>query len=380
MKPVYLDHAATTPVDPRVIQKMLTLLGPDGTFGNPASRSHLYGWLAEEAVETARRQVADLLHADPREIVFTSGATESNNLAIKGVAANHPGGHIITSSIEHKAVLDPCHWLQQQGHSVTFVPPLANGQADIDAILASIQPDTCLMSVMHANNETGVINPIAPLADACAQKGIVFHTDAAQTTGKLALDTSTLKADLISLSAHKIYGPKGIGALYVRRRPGFTLEAQIHGGGHERGMRSGTLASHQIAGLGEACAIAANEGNSDNQRITQLRDQLWQGISSQLTDVRINGANSERLPGHLNVAFGGVKGDILLTALSGLAVSTGSACNSASMKASYVLSAMGLPDDLAHASIRFSLGRFTTHTDIDTAINEVVTTVKRLRN
>lgn len=379
MKPIYLDNAATTPVDPRVVQKMLGLLGPDAEFGNPASRSHLYGWLAEEAVENARRQIADLIHADPREIVFTSGATESNNLAIKGIAANYPQGHIIVNAIEHKAVLDPCHWLEQQGHAVTYVAPLANGQADIDTIINSIQPDTCLMSVMHANNETGVINDIQRLADICVEKNIVFHTDAAQTTGKLEINTQTLKADLISISAHKIYGPKGIGALYVRRRPGLNVEAQIHGGGHERGMRSGTLASHQIVGLGEACAIAAAEHEADNQRIAQLRDTLWQGISSQLDNIAINGAGTQRLPGHLNVAFGDVKGDILLSALTGLAVSTGSACNSANMKASYVLKAMGLNDDLAHASIRFSLGRFTTQEEVDKAIDEVVRVVKQLR-
>ena len=379
MKPIYLDYAATTPVDPRVVEKMLAMLGPDATFGNPASRSHLYGWLAEEAVENARRQIADLLGADPREIVFTSGATESNNLAIKGVAAGHPGGHIVTSAIEHKAVLDPCHWLQNQGHDVTVVPPLADGRADLDAIVAALRADTCLVSVMHANNETGVINDIATLADICQQRGIALHTDAAQSAGKLPLDTRQLKADLISVSAHKLYGPKGMGVLYVRRRPGLELAPLIHGGGHERGLRSGTLASHQIVGMGAACALAAQEKEADNARITTLRERLWQGLSEALDDIHINGAGTERLPGHLNVAFGGVKGDLLLGALGQLAVSTGSACNSASMAPSYVLKAMGLSDELAHASLRFSLGRFTTAAEVDAAIEQVVAVVRHLR-
>jgi cysteine desulfurase len=379
MKQIYLDYAATTPVDPRVIDKMVCMLGPEGNFGNPASRSHLYGWLAEEAVERARQQVADLLHADLREIIFTSGATESDNLAIKGVAAMYPGSHVVTSAIEHKAVIDPCRWLEQQGYSVTFVPPLADGRIDLDALMAATRDNTCLMSIMHANNETGVVNDIAQLANFCRERDIVFHTDAAQTTGKLSLDTRTLQADLISISAHKIYGPKGMGALYVRRRAGLELAAQIHGGGHERGLRSGTLASHQIVGLGEACVLAAAEMEVDNTRISKLRDKLWQGLHSQLDDVQINGDGTERLPGHLNLAFGGVKGDLLLGALSGLAVSTGSACNSASMAPSYVLKAMGLNDQLAHASLRFSIGRFTTETEVDTAIKQVVSAVTSLR-
>lgn len=379
MNVIYLDYAATTPADPRVVEKMLAMLGPDANFGNPASRSHLYGWLADEAVENARRQIADLLHADPREIVFTSGATESNNLAIKGVAARHPGGHIITSSIEHKAVLDPCHHLAQLGHRLTCVPPLADGRADLDAIIAAIDSDTCLISVMHANNETGVINDMARLADICRERGIVLHTDAAQTAGKLTLDTRQLTADLISLSAHKLYGPKGMGALYVRRRPGLELAPQIHGGGHERGLRSGTLASHQIVGMGEACALAAAEMATDAARITTLRERLWQGLSSQLDGLRINGADVERLPGHLNVSFAGVKGELLLGALGQLAVSSGSACNSATMAPSYVLKAMGLSDELAHASIRFSLGRFTTEAEVDQTIELVSKTVSGLR-
>lgn len=379
MNVIYLDYAATTPVDPRVVEKMLTMLGPNATFGNPASRSHLYGWLAEEAVEHARRQIADLLHADPREIIFTSGATEANNLAIKGVAARHPGGHIITSSIEHKAVLDPCHHLEQLGHQITYVPPLADGRVDVAAMLAAITSDTCLVSVMHANNETGVINDIATIASACHERGIVLHTDAAQTTGKLPLDTRHLLADLISVSAHKLYGPKGMGVLYVRRRAGLELAPQIHGGGHERGLRSGTLASHQIVGMGEACALAAADMAADTTRIHDLRERLWRGLSAQLDGISINGAGSERLPGHLNIAFAGVKGDLLLGALGQLAVSTGSACNSASMAPSYVLQAMGLSDDLAHASLRFSLGRFTTVAEIDQTIELVSAAVTGLR-
>lgn len=379
MNVTYLDYAATTPVDPRVIEKMLAMLGPDASFGNPASRSHLYGWLAEEAVENARRQIADLLHADPREIVFTSGATESDNLAIKGVAANHPAGHIITSSIEHKAVLDPCHWLEQQGHRVTYVPPLADGRADVDAIRAAVAADTCLVSVMHANNETGVINDVQTLADFCVSRDIAFHMDAAQTVGKLAIDTQTLKVDLISMSAHKIYGPKGMGVLYVRRRPGLKPACQIHGGGHERGMRSGTLASHQIVGLGEACALACADMEADNIRIAALRDRLWQGLCDNLDDIHLNGAGVARLPGHLNVAFGGVNGDLLLSALSKLAVSSGSACNSASMAPSFVLTAMGVDDALARASLRISLGRFTTEADVNTAIEQLTQVVTGLR-
>lgn len=378
MKVIYLDNAATTPVDPRVIEKMVAMLGPDGTFGNPASRSHVYGWLAEEAVENARHQVADLLHADPREIVFTSGATESDNLAIKGVAERHPGGHIITSAIEHKAVLDTCHSLEQQGHPVTYVAPLPDGRAHLDAIMAAVQGNTCLISVMHANNETGVINELVELGHFCREHGITLHTDAAQTTGKLALDTTTLPVDLISISAHKLYGPKGAGVLYVRRRPGLELAAQMHGGGHERGLRSGTLASHQIVGLGEACAIAMTEQTTDNARIAALRDRLWQGMQ-ELGDVSLNGT-AARLPGHLNVAFAGVKGELLLTALGQIAVSSGSACNSATMAPSYVLKAMGLTDTLAHASLRFSLGRFTTDADIDTALSHLLPVIRRLRS
>lgn len=377
MNITYLDYAATTPVDPRVIEKMLTMLGPDANFGNPASRTHLYGWVAEESVETARKQVADLLHADPREIVFTSGATESDNLAIKGIAEQHPGGHIITNAIEHKAVLDPCAHLESQGFDVTYVPPLADGRADIDAIKAAVKANTCLISVMHANNETGVINDITDLASFCREKDIVCHTDAAQTTGKLTLNTQATLVDLISVSAHKLYGPKGVGILYVRRRPGLKLSAQIHGGGHEQGRRSGTLASHQIVGLGEACAIAQQDMDEDNARISALRDTLWNGIN-ELDGVHINGT-AERLPGHLNVAFEGINGDVLISAFSQLAVSSGSACNSASMAPSFVLKAMGLDDQLAHASIRFSLGRFTTEAEINDAIAQIQTIVCRLR-
>lgn len=374
----YLDYAATTPVDPRVIAKMVAMLGPDAQFGNPASRSHRYGWQAAEAVEQARHQVADLLGADSREIVFTSGATESNNLAIKGVAQQNPGGHIVTSAIEHKAVLDPCRHLEQYGHAVSYVPPLADGRVDCAAIEAAIKDTTCLVSVMHANNETGVINDIAALAGFCRERGIALHTDAAQTVGKLALDVRTLDVDLISVSAHKFYGPKGVGALYVRRRPGLALAAQIHGGGHERGLRSGTLASHQIVGLGEACAVAAADRDSDNTRISSLRARLWDGLRV-VGGIRINGTAEARLPGHLNIAIEGVKGELLLNALGQVAVSNGSACTSATMTPSHVLKAMGLSDALAHASLRFSLGRFTTVADVDTAVERVAAVVDRLR-
>ncbi len=373
---VYLDYAATTPVDPRVIEAMTQMLGPDATFGNPASRSHLYGWLAEEAVENARHQAADLLHADPREIIFTSGATEADNLAIKGVAETHPNGHIIVNAIEHKAVLDPCHYLQEKGYDITFVPPLADGRADVDAIKAAVKNTTCLISVMHANNETGVINDIADLANFCRNSDIIFHTDAAQTAGKIPLNTQQIPVDLISLSAHKLYGPKGIGLLYVRRRPGLDLAPQIHGGGHERGLRSGTLASHQIVGLGKACELAA-ELFDDNQRIAALRDRLWDGLQK-LDGVHLNGT-ANKLPGHLNVGFDGVSGELLLSALGQLAVSTGSACNSATMAPSFVLKAMGVDDQRALASLRFSLGRFTTQDEVNFAIEQVTSVVQRLQ-
>ena len=375
---VYLDYAATTPVDPAVVDVMVRYLGPEGTFANPASRSHLYGWLAEEAVENARRQVADLLNADPREIVWTSGATEANNLALKGVIEARGGGHIVTSATEHKAVLDACKWLEQQGHAVTYLLPGADGRIAPESVQEALRDDTALVSVMHANNETGVINDIAAIGAICREHEVLFHTDAAQSAGKLSLDVQALPVDLVSVCAHKIYGPKGIGALYVRRAPSVKVAAQIHGGGHERGMRSGTLASHQIVGMGEAFALAGKQREVECQRIGALRDRLWMGIS-QLEGVSINGAESPRLPGHLNVAFADVDGEMLLTAMNQVAVSSGSACTSASLEPSYVLKAMGVDDALAHGSIRFSVGRFTTEADIDRVVENVTDVVKRLR-
>ncbi|EKF75689.1 cysteine desulfurase [Alcanivorax hongdengensis A-11-3] len=375
---VYLDYAATTPVDPAVVDVMVRYLGPEGTFANPASRSHLYGWLAEEAVENARRQVADALNADPREIVWTSGATEANNLALKGVLEARGGGHVITAATEHKAVLDACGWLERQGHPVTYLKPDASGRIAPQSVAQALREDTVLVSVMHANNETGVINDIAAIGALCREHGALFHTDAAQSAGKLALDVQALPVDLVSVCAHKIYGPKGIGALYVRRTPGVQVAAQIHGGGHERGMRSGTLASHQIVGMGEAFALAMSRRDADNERIAGLRDRLWSGLQA-LGQVTLNGEGAERLPGHLNVAFAGVDGEMLLTAMNQVAVSSGSACTSASLEPSYVLKAMGIADALAHGSIRFSVGRFTRAEDIERVIAHVTETVNRLR-
>lgn len=375
---VYLDYAATTPVDSRVVVAMVRHLGREGTFANPASRSHLYGWLAEEAVEAARRQVADVLNADPREIVWTSGATEADNLAIKGVLEHCGGGHVITAATEHKAVLDPCGWLERQGHDVTYLTPNAEGCIEPRSVAAALREDTVLVSIMHANNETGVINDIASIGALCRARDVLFHTDAAQSVGKLELNVRELPVDLISLCAHKNYGPKGIGALYVRRHPDVRVAAQIHGGGHERTMRSGTLATHQIVGMGEALALAMAERQAEQARIGALRDRLWAALSL-LPDVRLNGAGAPRLAGHLNVAFAGVDGEMLLTAMSEVAVSTGSACTSASLEPSYVLKAMGLPDALAHGSVRFSVGRFTSEEDIDRAAQNVTDAVTRLR-
>ncbi|WP_284455785.1 IscS subfamily cysteine desulfurase [Alloalcanivorax xenomutans] len=376
---VYLDYAATTPVDPRVVEAMMRFLGPDGTFGNPASRSHLYGWLAEEAVENARRQVADALNADPREIVWTSGATEANNLAIKGVLEQRGGGHVITSATEHKAVLDPCGWLEGRGVEVTYLAPEPDGRITPRAVEEAMREDTVLVSIMHANNETGVINDIGAIGALCRERGVLFHTDAAQTMGKLPLDVRETTVDLVSLCAHKIYGPKGIGALYVRRHPDVRVAAQIHGGGHERGMRSGTLPAHQIVAMGEALSLAMAGRDEENTRIAALRDRLWDGIRT-LPGVSLNGAGAPRLPGHMNVAFEGLEGEMLLTALTGVAVSTGSACTSASLEPSYVLKAMGVSDSLAHGSLRFSVGRFTDETQIDTVIQNVTQVVTRLRD
>ena len=376
----YLDYAATTPVDPVVIAAMTACLGMEGTFGNPASRSHLYGWQAEEAVEEARRQLASLINADTREIVWTSGATESNNLALKGAAraARLRGRHIISSRIEHKAVLDALAWLAGEGWEITLLDPLPDGRVDPQAVLAALRDDTVLVSIMHANNETGVISDIAAIGSACRERDLLFHVDAAQTLGKLPIDVRDLPVDLMSFSAHKLYGPKGAGALYVRRAPNVRIEAQIHGGGHERGMRSGTLATHQIVGFGEACRLAGDSLADEAARLRALRDQLHEGIAA-LGGVSLNGHAEARLPGHLNLAFAGVDGEMLLTALAGVAVSSGSACTSASLDPSHVLSGMGLDDALAHASIRFSVGRFTSEQDVQRAIDVVTDAVSRLR-
>jgi len=380
MKPVYLDYAATTPVDARVIARMLEFLGEDAQFGNPASRSHGYGWLAEEGVETARRQVADVLHCDVREVVWTSGATESNNLAIKGAAfANRERGrHLITATSEHKAVLDCFRWLETKGFDVTWLAPQADGRVDPEALKAALRDDTTLVSLMHANNETGVINDIAALGALCRDNGSLFHVDAAQTAGKLLLDLSQLPVDLLSLSAHKFYGPKGVGVLYVRRHPDVRIEAQMHGGGHERGLRSGTLPSHQVVGLGEALMLASQNMNEDSLRIGALRNQLWEGIAD-LPGVQLNGHPTQRLPGHLNVAFTGLDGDLLITALNQIAISSGSACTSASVEPSHVLTAMGLSREHALSSLRISLGRQTTAEQISMTIDHLTSVLDALR-
>ncbi|MEJ2533095.1 MAG: IscS subfamily cysteine desulfurase [Halioglobus sp.] len=381
IQPIYLDYLATTPVDPRVAEKMAQCLTLEGNFGNPASRSHLFGWRAEEAVENARRQVADLINADPREIVWTSGATEADNLAIKGVAHFHKeqGRHIVTSRIEHKAVLDTCAHLEGEGFSVTYLEPGRDGLIPPSAVADALQEETVLVSVMHANNEIGTINDIGAIGEVTRAAGVLFHVDAAQSAGKIPIDLEVLKVDLMSLSGHKMYGPKGVGALFVRRRPRVQLEAQMHGGGHERGMRSGTLATHQIVGMGEAARIAREEMAEEAQRLTALRERFWEGLRD-LGDVAINGDPAQRLPGALNLSFGGVEGESLLMSLKDLAVSTGSACTSASLEPSYVLRALGLPDALAHSSIRFSFGRFTTTGEVDRAIAQVRTAVQRLRD
>lgn len=378
--PVYLDYAATTPVDPRVAEKMMQYLTFDGTFGNPASRSHRFGWQAEEAVDVARNQIADLIGADPREIVFTSGATESDNLAIKGAAQQHQqkGRHIITSQTEHKAVLDTCAQLEREGFTVTCLAPQPEGLIDLQQLRAAMRDDTVLVSIMHVNNETGIVQDIAAIGELCRSRDILFHVDATQSVGKLPLDVSQLPVDLLSFSAHKLYGPKGIGGLYVRRKPRIHIAAQIHGGGHERGMRSGTLPVHQIVGMGEAYRIAREEMAAEIPRLTALRNKLWQGIS-QIDGVTLNGDLSRGVAGILNVSFGSVDGETLLMALKDLAVSSGSACTSASMEPSYVLRAMGLSSELAHSSLRFSAGRFTSEEDIDFAVHAVKSAISRLR-
>ena len=375
---VYLDYAATTPVDERVARKIGECLLAEGNFGNPASRSHVYGWQAEEAVEEARARVARLINADPREIVWTSGATESDNLAIKGVAEGASRRHIVTSAIEHKAVLDTCAYLERQGFEVTYLVPGADGIVTPAQVAGALRPDTLLVSLMHANNEIGVINDVAAVAEVCRKEGVLMHVDAAQSAGKVELDTQAMPIDLISLSGHKIYGPKGVGALYVRRDPPVRLNAQIHGGGHERGMRSGTLPTHQLVGMGEACDIMRREMGAENVRILKLRRRLW-SLLKQVPGAVLNGDEHRRLPGCLNVAFEGVDGETLLLALDDIAVSSGSACTSASVEPSYVLRALGVPDALAHASLRFSIGRFTTGKDIDYAAGRVAEVVGALQ-
>lgn len=378
--PVYLDYAATTPVDSRVAEVMMGCLTVDGVFGNPASRSHIYGWKAEEVVETARRQVADLIGADPREIVWTSGATESNNLAIKGAtqANSARGRHIISSKIEHKAVLDCCRFLEQSGFEVTLLQPGADGLILPEQVEAALRPDTVLVSLMHANNEIGTITDIAAVGALCRARGVIFHVDAAQSAGKLPIDVRDMPVDLLSMSAHKLYGPKGVGALYVRRRPAVQVEPQIHGGGHERGLRSGTLATHQAAGMGAACAIAMREMTEESARILLLRNRFMDGLV-EISGVYVNGSLSARLPGNLNLAFAGVDGESLLLSLKDLAVSSGSACMSASLESSYVLRGIGVVDELAQASLRFSLGRFTSSLEVDFAVDTLRRVVPRLR-
>ena len=378
--PIYLDYSATCPVDPRVAAKMAEHLTLDGTFGNPASRSHQFGWQAEEAIDIARNHVADLIHADPREIVFTSGATESDNLAIKGAAHFYrkKGQHIITVKTEHKAVLDTCRQLEREGFEVTYLEPHCDGLIDLNVLEKTMRDDTTLVSIMHVNNEIGVIQDLESIGKMCHERKILLHVDAAQSSGKVEIDVDRMHIDLLSLSAHKVYGPKGIGALYVRRKPRVRLEAQIHGGGHERGMRSGTLPTHQIVGMGEAFRIAKEEMSSEQARILQLRQRLLDGIKD-IDEVYINGSLEQRVPGNLNISFAYVEGESLIMALKNLAVSSGSACTSASLEPSYVLRALGLDDELAHSSIRFSIGRFTTEEEIDYTVKLIRESIGKLR-
>jgi cysteine desulfurase len=375
-----MDYSATTPVDPRVAEKMCECLTLEGNFGNPASRSHLYGWQADEAVELARKQVADLIGADPKEIVWTSGATESDNLAIKGAAHFYKkkGRHIITCKTEHKAVLDTCRQLEREGFEVTYLDPEPNGLIDLKKLDAAIRDDTILVSIMHVNNEIGVVQDITEIGEITRARKVIFHVDAAQSAGKVPMDMQRMKVDLLSLSAHKAYGPKGIGALYVRRKPRVRIEAQMHGGGHERGMRSGTLATHQIVGMGEAFRIAGEEMEKDSEHIRVLRDRLWEGIKD-MEEVYLNGDLERRIPGNLNISFNFVEGESLIMALKDMAVSSGSACTSASLEPSYVLRALGRDDELAHSSIRFTIGRFTTEEEIDYIVSKISEQVTRLR-
>ena len=378
--PIYLDYSATTPVDKRVADKMCHYLTIDGNFGNPASRSHKYGWDAEAAVEEARAHVAALINADPREIVWTSGATESDNLALKGAAHFYSkrGKHIITSKTEHKAVLDTCRQLEREGYEVTYLDPEPDGLIDLEKLKAAFRDDTILVSIMHVNNEIGVIQDIAAIGEMCRSRKVIFHVDAAQSAGKTEVDLQKMKVDLMSFSAHKIYGPKGVGALYVRRKPRVRIEAQMHGGGHERGMRSGTLATHQIVGMGEAFRIAKAEMADEIRRITALRDRMLKGFEG-MEEVYVNGDLEHRVPHNLNLSFNYVEGESLLMAIDDLAVSSGSACTSASLEPSYVLRAIGRNDELAHSSIRFSLGRYTTEEDVDYTVKLLKEKVEKLR-
>lgn len=379
--PIYLDYSATTPVDKRVAEKMMQYLTLDGVFGNPASNSHSFGWAGDDAVKEARENVAALINADSREIVWTSGATESNNLAIKGAAHfnQRRGKHIITMKTEHKAVLDTCRQLEREGYEVTYLDPKDNGLLDLDAFKAALRDDTTVVSIMHVNNEIGVIQDIKAIGEICRDKKIVFHVDAAQSAGKVAIDMEDLKVDMMSFSAHKIYGPKGIGALFVRRKPRVRIEAQMHGGGHERGMRSGTLATHQIVGMGEAFRIAKEEMVKDNEHLLALRTRLYDGFKD-MEEVYVNGDLDQRIAGNLNISFNHVEGESLMMSVKDLAVSSGSACTSSSLEPSYVLRALGRNDELAHSSLRFTMGRFSTEEEVDYAIAETRKAVEKLRD
>ncbi len=379
--PIYMDYSATTPTDQRVADKMAQYLTVDTAFGNPASSSHTFGWAADDAVKQARQDVADLINADSREIVWTSGATESNNLAIKGAAHfnTRKGKHIITMKTEHKAVLDTCRQLEREGFEVTYLDPKDDGLLDIQLLKDAIREDTTVVSVMHVNNEIGVIQDIAAIGELCRENKIVFHVDAAQSAGKVPIDLGELKVDLMSFSAHKIYGPKGIGALYVRRKPRIRIEAQMHGGGHERGMRSGTLATHQIVGMGEAFKIAKAEMATENERLLMMRNHLYEGFKD-MEEVYVNGNLEQRIAGNLNISFNYVEGESLMMSLKGIAVSSGSACTSASLEPSYVLRALGRNDELAHSSLRFTIGRFTTMEEVDYAIAQTRDAVEKLRD
>jgi cysteine desulfurase len=379
-KPIYLDYSATTPIDERVVTEMLKYMGPESSFGNPASRSHSFGWEAEAAIEQARKNIADLVGANPKEIIFTSGATESDNLAIKGVAHFNKkrGKHIVTCKTEHKAVLDSCRQLEREGYEVTYLDPMENGLIDLEEFKKALRDDTTLVSIMHVNNEIGVIQDIEAIGNICRERKIVFHVDGAQSAGKVDINLDELPVDLMSFSAHKIYGPKGIGALYVQRKPRIRLEAQMHGGGHERGMRSGTLATHQIVGMGEAFRIAKEEMAEENARLLKLRNKLYDGVKD-MEEVYVNGDLDQRIAGNINISFNYVEGESLLMALSNLAISSGSACTSASLEPSYVLRALGRNDELAHSSIRFTMGRYTTEEEIDRTIEHIRKAVGKLR-